>query len=108
YIRIVAETGQTHSQHFDLSLPQGDISPDTPMWAGAAVFALLTAASLLDAVASLIGEEIYSNPVQHVRIKPPETLVSPDRAQGQHALGATSWHQDNGVLTPDADDSDIV
>lgn len=108
FMRIVAETGQTHAQHFDLSLPQGDIRPETPIWTGPAVFALLTAEPLLDAVESVIGSEIYSNPVQHVRIKPPEHLVAPELARGQHALGATSWHQDNGVLTPDADDSDII
>jgi hypothetical protein len=108
FIRIVAETGQTHAQHFDPSLPQGGVELDTPIWTGPAVFALLTEPVLLDAVESLIGAEIFSNPVQHVRIKPPEGLVVTEKAVSQHALGATSWHQDNGVLTPDADESDIV
>lgn len=108
FMRIVAETGRTHAQHFDLSLPQTDVESDTPFWTGPAVFSLLIADPVLDAVESLIGPEVYSNPVQHVRIKPPEHLVSPEEALGQHALGATSWHQDNGVLTPDADDSEII
>ena len=108
FMRIVAETGRTHSQHFDPCLPQDRIEADTPIWTGPAVFALLTQAVLLDAVESMIGGEIFSNPVQHVRIKPPEGLVAAEKAVGQHALGATSWHQDNGVLTPDADQSDIV
>ena len=108
FMRIVADTGSAHSQYFDFSLPQTGIESTTPMWTGQAVFALLTNPSLLDAVESLIGGEIESNPVQHVRIKPPEGLVSRDKAAGQHALNATSWHQDNGVITPDADESDIL
>ncbi|MEX1004968.1 MAG: phytanoyl-CoA dioxygenase family protein [Acidimicrobiia bacterium] len=108
FMRIVAATGRAHSQYFDFSLPQTGIEPTTPMWTGPGVFALLTNSSLLDAVESVIGPEIESNPVQHVRIKPPEGLVSPDLAAGQHALHATSWHQDNGVVTPDADESDIL
>ncbi len=108
FMRIVAATGSAHSQYFDFSLPQTGIEATTPMWTGPGVFALLTNPPLLDAVESLLGGEIESNPVQHVRIKPPEGLVSPDLAAGQHALNATSWHQDNGVITPDADDSDIL
>ena len=108
FMRIVAETHDTHSQYFDPSLPQGNIRTDTPIWTGPAVFSLLTSTALLDTVESLIGPEIYSNPVQHVRIKPPEHLVNRNLAADQHALNATSWHQDNGVLTPDADESDIL
>jgi hypothetical protein len=108
FMTIVAETGAAHSQYFDLSLPQSGISSGTPIWNGPAVFSLLTNPTLLDAVESLIGGEIYSNPVQHVRIKPPEAVVSRELAADQHALNATSWHQDNGVITPDADDSEIL
>ncbi|MDH3248291.1 MAG: phytanoyl-CoA dioxygenase family protein [Acidimicrobiia bacterium] len=108
FMTIVAETGSAHSQYFDLSLPQSGISASTPIWNGPAVFSLLTNPTLLDAIESLIGDEIYSNPVQHVRIKPPEALVSRELAADQHALNATSWHQDNGVITPDADDSEIL
>ncbi len=108
YMRIVAETGNTHAQWFDPALPQGEVRTDTPIWTGPALFALLTNRRLLDVVESVIGPEIFANPVQHVRIKPPESLVDRQLAEGQHALGATSWHQDNGVVTEDADDSDIL
>ena len=108
FMRIVAATGSAHSQYFDFSLPQTGIESTTPMWTGPGVFALLTNPSLLDAVESVVGPEIESNPVQHVRIKPPQGLVAPELATNQHALHATSWHQDNGVVTPDADDSEIL
>ena len=77
-IRIYQESGKVHAQYFDFSLPQGNVKPDTPMWVGKAVFSALSNPSLLDAVESIIGSEIYSNPVQHVRIKPPEHLTPRD------------------------------
>lgn len=106
-IRIYTETGEVHSQFFDFSLPQGNVESDTPMWVGPAVFRALTNPRLLDAVESFIGGEIYSNPVQHVRIKPPERYVVKDE-EGRARLGATNWHQDNGVVLPEADGSDIL
>jgi phytanoyl-CoA hydroxylase len=106
-IRIYQESGKVHAQYFDFSLPQGDVQYDTPMWVGKAVFNSMTNPNLLDAVESIIGSEIYSNPVQHVRIKPPERLTPLD-ANGVVQLGATPWHQDNGVVLPEADETDML
>ncbi|HCQ01929.1 MAG TPA: phytanoyl-CoA dioxygenase, partial [Candidatus Latescibacteria bacterium] len=66
--KIYGESGRVHAQYFDFSLPQGSVKKDTPFWAGPAVFYMLTSPRLLDAVETFIGPEIYSNPVQHVRI----------------------------------------
>lgn len=107
FIRIERETNETNAQYFDFSLPQGNIRHDTPMWLGPAVFQALVYPPLLDAVESIIGGEIYSNPVQHVRIKSPERLGAHDES-GRTKMGATNWHQDNGVVLPVADDSDIL
>lgn len=106
-IRIYQESGKVHAQYFDFSLPQGNVKFDTPMWVGPAVFHALSNPHLLDAVESLIGPEIYSNPVQHVRIKPPEHLTPRDD-KGNLQLGATPWHQDNGVVLPEADETDML
>lgn len=105
---IVQESGSVHSQYFDCSLPQKRFAPDTPFWTGKAVFNLIRNEAILDVIESLIGPEIYANPVQHVRLKPPERLVPVDPATGHVQLGATPWHQDNGVITEDADASEIV
>lgn len=105
--KIYAESGKVHAQYFDFSLPFRNVTHDTPFWTGPAVFALLRHEGLLDVIESLIGPEIYSNPVQHVRLKPPEHLVPKDR-NGYAQLGATPWHQDNGVITEEADNSDII
>ncbi|MFN8442769.1 MAG: phytanoyl-CoA dioxygenase family protein [Caldilineaceae bacterium] len=106
-IEIYKESGKVHAQYFDFSLPQADVKNDTPFWAGPAVFSMLRNERLLDAVESLIGSEIYSNPVQHVRLKPPEHLC-PKNEKGQVQLGKTPVHQDNGVVTPEADNTQIL
>jgi phytanoyl-CoA hydroxylase len=106
-IRIYQESGKVHAQYFDFSLPQGNVKLDTPMWVGPAVFSALSNPRLLDAVESIIGPEVYSNPVQHVRIKPPEH-VTPRDEKGNLQLGATPWHQDNGVVLPEADETEML
>ena len=106
--RIYAESGKVHAQYFDFSLPQKNVQADTPMWVGPAVFRLLRNEKLLDAVESLIGPEIYSNPVQHVRLKPPEHLCPVNETTGHVQLGATPWHQDTGVVRPEADETNML
>jgi ectoine hydroxylase-related dioxygenase (phytanoyl-CoA dioxygenase family) len=106
--KVYAESGKVHAQYFDCSLPQGSVQPDTPFWTGPAVFALLRNEAILDAVETLIGPEIYANPVQHVRMKPPEHLTPVDAETGRVQLGATPWHQDNGVVTEDADETQMI
>ncbi|CAB9505232.1 deoxypentalenic acid 11-beta-hydroxylase [Seminavis robusta] len=106
--RIIAETGQSHSQHFDFSLPKGQVGAHAPMYLGNALFQLITNSQLLDCVQDVIGPEIYSNPVQHARLKPPESVV-PKKAVGMSVLvGETPWHQDNAVLTEDADETNVL
>jgi len=107
-IQIYAESGKVHAQYFDFSLPYPNIHEDTPMWVGPAVFNVMRNPHLLDAVESLIGPEIYSNPVQHVRLKPPERLTPMNRETGKVQLGATPWHQDNGVVVAEADDTQML
>lgn len=106
-LKVYQETGRQHAQYFDFSLPFQDVKEDTPCWFGPAVFHALTNGPTLDVLEDLIGPEISSNPVQHVRIKPPEKFLPKD-ANGQPIIGATLWHQDHGVVTPEADDTNMV
>lgn len=108
FIKIFTETGKTQVRHFDFSLPQNGIRHDTPIWVGPAVFRALTNPKLLDTVESIIGPEIYSNPIQHVRIKPPQNLLPKDEDPKGGLIGATPWHQDNGVVLPEADETDML
>ena len=106
-IKIYQETGRAHSQYFDFSLPFQGVRDDTPFWTGPAVFNAFVNENLLDIVEQLIGPEIYSNPVQHVRIKPPEKFL-PKNDLGMAVIGPTAWHQDHGVVTEEADDTDMI
>ena len=111
--QIYNETGQVHARHFDISLQQGGITADTPIAVGPAAFAALRNEKLLDIIEDIIGPEIYSNPIQHIRIKPPEQYLPgvPKDHHGRIAgfdVGATPWHQDNGVALPEADDTEML
>jgi hypothetical protein len=105
-IRICAESGRNFPQHFDFTLPQKGITHETPIHAGPAVFRVLTNRRLLDLVEQVVGGEIYSNPVQHVRMKLPARAVETGL---QHSLvTSVPWHQDNGVIMPEADEATIL
>ena len=108
FVEICAESNETNAQFFDFSLPQAGVRHDTPMWHGPAVFDMLRCPDLLDLVEGFIGPEIYSNPVQHVRIKAPESREARDSVTGALKMGATNWHQDNGVVLPEADDTQML
>lgn len=102
--KVYAECG-AQSQFFDFSLPQADVQSDTPFWAGPAVFDMLRNKKLLEAVETFVGPEIYSVPVQHIRIKPPEHMIGEKR---DNKVIQTPWHQDSGVILPEADESNIL
>ena len=99
--KVYAETGRTFAQYFNLSLPIIDVSEDTPFWTGPAIFNLIKTPDLLDVVQSIIGPEIASNPIQHIRIKPPQELL-PEDQQASGLVGSTPWHQDAAVIPPEA------
>ncbi len=106
-IRIQQETGKNLMQHFEPVLPRVTIKPDTPIWVGEAVFKLLSNPRLLDAVESIIGSEIFANPIQHVRMKLPESAI-PAHLRTDVQLRRTPWHQDAGVVTPEAENTNLV
>ena len=106
-IRVCLESGQNFAQDFDISLPQAGVRLDTPMNVSPAAFRLLTTPRLLDLVEDLIGPEIYSNPVQHIRLKLPQRAVA-ENGPYSALVSQTPWHQDNGVILPDADESKIL
>lgn len=93
-------------QPMDISLPGDEIEPDTPFHFGPAVFDLLTNAPLLDVVEDLIGPELTSNPIQHVRIKPPAANLAKDEIRAH--ITSTDWHQDRAVALEEADSTRMV
>lgn len=105
-VRVITASGLSWAQHFDISLPQGNVKHDTPLHHTEAVFNLLRHPRLLDAVEAFVGPEIYSNPIQHTRIKPPERLVP--QAQANGLMVRVGWHQDQGVALPEQDGVDVL
>lgn len=104
-IEVTREYGRSLSQHFDVSLPQAGIRSDTPMHLDPACFALLTHERLLDLAEEVVGPEILVSPVGHVRIKLPEGTL-PGAGDGQ--MAKIPWHQDNGVVLEEADQSNVL
>ena len=100
------EAGCDWFQPMDISLPGDRISDDTPMHFGPAIFDFITSKNLLDLVEDLIGSEITSNPIQHVRIKPPAIGLREDENRAH--LTSTDWHQDRAVGLEDADETKMV
>jgi phytanoyl-CoA hydroxylase len=105
-IQVCAESGRALPQDFDFSLPQSGISHETPIHVGPAVFGILTSPRLLDLVEDIIGPEMYSNPVQHIRMKLPKRAIPQGCTNG--LVTQIPWHQDNGVIMPEADDASIL
>jgi ectoine hydroxylase-related dioxygenase (phytanoyl-CoA dioxygenase family) len=93
-------------QPMDISLPGGAIEADCPLHFGPAVLGMITAPRLLDVVEQLIGPEITSNPIQHVRIKPPSADLRAGEIRAH--ITSTDWHQDRGVAHAEADATTMV
>lgn len=93
-------------QPMDISLPGDRILADTPMHFGPAVYDMITNERLLDLVECLIGLEITSNPIQHVRMNPPSTSSLEDEIRP--LTTASDWHQDRGVAHEDADKTEMI
>jgi phytanoyl-CoA hydroxylase len=93
-------------QPMDISLPGDQIHSDTPFHFGPAVFDMITHGPLLDVVEALIGPELTSNPIQHVRLKPPAVNLR-DTENRAHIM-ATDWHQDRAVAHEEGDQTTMV
>lgn len=93
-------------QPMDISLPGGEIAADTPFHFGPAVFDMLTSPRLLDLAEDLIGPELTSNPIQHVRLKPPSRTLH-DGETTAHIM-ATDWHQDRAVAHAEGDRTQMI
>ena len=86
---------------------QQNVAPDTPMHLSDTVFGIITGARLLDVIEELIGSEIVSNPVQHIRMKLPQRALAAEGARN-YLTASVSWHQDLGVLMEEADAATIL
>jgi len=108
FARVLQEAKDVNvMSYFDISLPFRGVTEETPIHLGPRVFGLLTNPRLLDAVEQFVGPEIYSNPIQHTRIKPPEREL-PEHLRSSSLLARTDWHQDQGVHLEEADATEML
>ena len=102
---VLGDSSDDLFSYFDIALSNGEVKADAPIHLSRAVYDLLRCERLLDAVESVIGAEIMASPIQHARIKPPQSVVD---GQPSMLVKETRWHQDQGVLRPNADDTEIL
>ena len=111
-VSVWEQAGDVLLQRFDISLPQENVTEDTPMYLGKGAFDLLTHRPLIDIVEQLLGPELYSNPVQHIRMRVPASKQPPSDEQTETGITlgtiVTPWHQDSGVITEDAERTDML
>jgi len=103
---VLNEAGPSGFQPFDISLPFNGVTEETRIHLGSQVFGLLRNERLLNVVEQFIGPEILSNPIQHVRIKPPSRLLGKEFRNT--LVGQTDWHQDQGVALPEVDETEML
>ncbi|MEM9776212.1 MAG: phytanoyl-CoA dioxygenase family protein [Chloroflexota bacterium] len=111
YTKILFELDDMYAiyQHLDISLPLlQDMPQDASLNAGPAVFKhLLTNPNILDISEAILGtSELFSNPVQHTRIKPPMAALPDSNIDSN--VAKSGWHQDEAVLTADADEINML
>tara|TARA_B110000908_G_scaffold1671_1_gene2120 strand:+ start:1363 stop:2313 length:951 start_codon:yes stop_codon:yes gene_type:complete len=105
-LQHIYEAGCDYFQPLDILLPSGQIFADTPFQFSPAVFDMLRAEPLLDVIKQLIGPELTSNPIQHVRLKPPVGVFASDGVRP--CIAATDRHQVRAVALEDADKTDMI
>ena len=120
--RLLSNRPDTY-EHLDISLPMiADMAAHLPKWqklfgdewrelagvfAPPSVYALLTNPTVVGIAKQLTGDDICASPVQHVRIKPPQRVLSRSAA-GDANMARTAWHQDEAVVGENARGVDIL
>ncbi len=120
--RLLANRPDTY-EHIDISLPViDDMAAQVPKWRAlfgeewrgqAGVFVppsvveLLLHPAIVGIAKQLLGDDIVASPVQHVRIKPPQRVLSKEAADDS-GISRTGWHQDEAVVGEEARGADIL
>lgn len=102
---VLSDSEEDLYQHFDIALPNTTMQADEPVHVSRTVYDLLRNPRVLDKVEEVVGSEILSNPIQHVRIKPTQKKVE---SQPSGILRQTGWHQDQGVARELADENEVL
>lgn len=104
---ILSQSEENLYRYFDIALPNEDITEETPFYLSRPIFNMIKNPRILDVIEQLIGGEILANPIQHVRIKPLQTVVQ-HKSQQSSLVKKTGWHQDQGVSREEADETEMI
>lgn len=102
---VLGEAKRDVFAHMDIALSNETVHSDAGINISRAVYDLIRNERLLDKVEEVIGGEILSNPIQHVRIKPAQAKVAPGLG---NLVRETGWHQDQGVARTNADNTEML
>jgi hypothetical protein len=105
-VAVAAESPEPIIPNFEIALPNGGFTAETPINCGPATFDFLRSPRILDLMEPLIGGEIFCNPVQHTRIKLPPNVHGASRSG--NLTDQTNWHQDQGVVLAEADHTQTI
>jgi len=104
--QFISETGSRFHKNFESRFPYEVVGKNTPIHLGPAIFNLMRNTKLNDAIEIFIGPEISSNPVNTLRLKPPQRMI-PDGTI--HAgVSETPWHQDFVNYPSEAEETQIL
>ncbi len=106
FIAVATESPVPLIPNFEIALPNGGFTADTPINCGPATFNFLRSPRILDLMEPLMGGEIFCNPVQHTRIKLPPSVHRESRSG--NLTDTTQWHQDQGVVLAEADRTQTI
>ena len=107
--RLITETGAAYFGHFSPKSSVKGIKEGEPAHLGPAVFRLLRNPKVMDVAETILGPEIVCNPLNNVRIKPPERLLPEEVTKTYNsAVGKTNWHQDLYNFSEDAEETNFL
>jgi hypothetical protein len=106
FIAVASDSPEPIVTKFEIALATTSVDPNARVNCGEATFNFLRSPRILDIIESLIGGEIFASPVQHTRIKLPPSVSQ--QAHVGNLTGQTQWHQDAGVVLPEADGNHTI
>ena len=104
--QFISETGSRYHKNFESRFPYEVLDENTPIHLGPAIFNLMRNKKLNDVIEIFIGPEISSNPVNTLRIKPPQQILPEGTIHA--GVSETPWHQDFVNYPSEAKETQIL
>ena len=104
--KFISETGSKYHKNFESRFSYEVVEETTPIHLGPSIFDLIRNPKLNDAIEIFIGPEISSNPVNTLRLKPPQRLLPKGTVHA--GVSETPWHQDFVNYPSEAEETEIL